>query len=608
MLMGCKQTNTNFDILIVGGGASGIMAGIQAARMGEKTLILEETEWLGGMLTSAGVSAIDGNYRLPSGLWEEFRQEIYAHYGGAEKVQTGWVSMVLFEPDVAAKILKKMADQEPNLSIQFKSKVLSADKTTEGWKVLLEKDAELKAFEVKVLVDATELGDIAKMVGVTYDVGMDSEVTTGEAIAPEISNEIIQDLTYVVILEEFSKGEDHTIPKPNNYDPSIFDCSCDVYCHDDGVPDRLWDCDKMMNYGRLPNNKIMINWPIKGNDYFVNAIDMSEEERKEHFELAKAHTKNYIYFLQTELGYANYGIAKNIFPTQDGFPMIPYHRESRRIHGEVQFTLNDLAQPFEQKSKLYRTGIAVGDYPVDHHHDAYYGTLDLPDLHFYPVPSYTLPLGTLIPKNTSNFIVAEKSISVTNLVNGTTRLQPVCILIGQAAGILAALSVEGNISPSEVSVRDVQQVLLDAGAYLMPYVDVSKENPFFTAIQRIGATGILKGEGKNVGWENLTLFYPDSLVKVKPLIKVIQNFEPRFNMEIQDEFLTYKQTFIISKKLSFFLPETRILNDAEILKFISKSDDFEMNQLLTRAEFCYFLDSIVNPFQKTVDLEGFFVN
>ena len=127
--MGCKQINTNFDILIVGGGASGIMAGIQAARMGEKTLILEETEWLGGMLTSAGVSAIDGNYRLPSGLWEEFRQEIYAHYGGAEKVQTGWVSKVLFEPNVAAKILKKMANREPNLSIQFNSKVLSADKT-----------------------------------------------------------------------------------------------------------------------------------------------------------------------------------------------------------------------------------------------------------------------------------------------------------------------------------------------------------------------------------------------------------------------------------------------------------------------------------------------
>ena len=97
------------DVLVVGGGASGTTAGIQAARLKCKTLIVEEFEWLGGMLTSAGVSAIDGNYNLPSGLWEEFRQELYAHYGGAKALKTGWVSNVLFEPSVADSILKKMA-------------------------------------------------------------------------------------------------------------------------------------------------------------------------------------------------------------------------------------------------------------------------------------------------------------------------------------------------------------------------------------------------------------------------------------------------------------------------------------------------------------------
>ncbi len=57
------------DVLVVGGGASGTAAGIQAARMGARTLIAEETLWLGGMLTSAGVSAVDGNYKLPSGIF-----------------------------------------------------------------------------------------------------------------------------------------------------------------------------------------------------------------------------------------------------------------------------------------------------------------------------------------------------------------------------------------------------------------------------------------------------------------------------------------------------------------------------------------------------------
>lgn len=57
------------DVLVIGGGASGVSAGIQAARMGAKTAIVEESPWVGGMLTAAGVSAIDGNYNLPAGMW-----------------------------------------------------------------------------------------------------------------------------------------------------------------------------------------------------------------------------------------------------------------------------------------------------------------------------------------------------------------------------------------------------------------------------------------------------------------------------------------------------------------------------------------------------------
>jgi NADPH-dependent 2,4-dienoyl-CoA reductase/sulfur reductase-like enzyme len=76
------------DVLVVGGGASGTAAGIQAARMGARTLIVEETAWLGGMLTSAGVSAVDGNYKLPSGIFGEFKDSLVAHYGSADALKT----------------------------------------------------------------------------------------------------------------------------------------------------------------------------------------------------------------------------------------------------------------------------------------------------------------------------------------------------------------------------------------------------------------------------------------------------------------------------------------------------------------------------------------
>ena len=60
LLTSCKSLPENkVDVLVIGGGASGVTAGIQSARMGANTLIIEETSWLGGMLTSAGVSAVE---------------------------------------------------------------------------------------------------------------------------------------------------------------------------------------------------------------------------------------------------------------------------------------------------------------------------------------------------------------------------------------------------------------------------------------------------------------------------------------------------------------------------------------------------------------------
>jgi len=107
---GHQQIET--DVLIIGAGASGTMASIQAARLGADVVVVEETPWVGGMLTSAGVAAIDGNHRMPSGLWGEFRSHLYAHYGGPDSVETGWVSNTLFEPHVGQRILADMMEEE----------------------------------------------------------------------------------------------------------------------------------------------------------------------------------------------------------------------------------------------------------------------------------------------------------------------------------------------------------------------------------------------------------------------------------------------------------------------------------------------------------------
>jgi len=131
ILFSCDDYN-EYDVIVVGGGAGGTSAAIQSARNGTKTLLIEKTNWLGGMLTSAGVSAVDGNYNLPSGFWGEFKDSLVSHYGDLEILKTGWVSNVLFEPKVGNEILKSIAKNEKNLKILFSSRVNSVFQSKDG--------------------------------------------------------------------------------------------------------------------------------------------------------------------------------------------------------------------------------------------------------------------------------------------------------------------------------------------------------------------------------------------------------------------------------------------------------------------------------------------
>ena len=527
----CSHSDDSVDVLIIGGGASGVTAGIQSARMGAATLIVEETAWLGGMLTSAGVSAVDGNYDLPAGLFGQFRGHLADYYGGLDSLKTGWVSAVLFEPSVGNKIFHEMVDAEKNLKVWHNATLVKLEREKDVWIAQIQmKDNTIKKIHAKILIDGTELGDIAKMCGVKYDVGMESRHDTKEDIAPEEKNNIVQDITYVAILKDY--GKDVTIPCPEGYNKDEFACACASHvCIMPKEPDRVWSKDMMITYGKLPNNKYMINWPIEGNDYYVNLIEMTREEREEALKYAKHYTMCFVYFLQHELGFNTLGLADDEYPTADKLPFIPYHRESRRIHGLVRFDLNHACEPFRQSQPLYRTCIAVGNYPVDHHHTRYHGYEELPNLYFHPIPSYGLPLGTLIPKDVEGLIVAEKSISVSNIINGTTRLQPMVMQIGQAAGALAALAVKEGKNIREVSVREVQNAILDGKGYLLPYLDVELDHPMFKSLQRIGSTGILKGIGKSVDWSNQMWFRADTLLLANEL-KGLGDVYPFVNKQV----------------------------------------------------------------------------
>jgi len=593
ILFSCDDYN-EYDVIIVGGGAGGTSAAIQSARNGAKTLLIEKTNWLGGMLTSAGVSAIDGNYNLPSGFWGEFKDSLVSHYGDLESLKTGWVSNVLFEPKVGNEILKSIAKNEKNLKILFSSSVSSVFQPKDDYYNFIVNSSK-GHFSSKVLIDATELGDILPMIKEDYDIGMDNIEMYDEDIAPKLKNDIIQDLTYVMVLKNYNKNV--KIEKPKNYDPSEFYCSTSsINCTESDK--ALWAPNQMMNYGKLPNDKIMINWPIYGNDYYSNLLEMNHDQREEVFKKAKEKSLKFLYYIQDELGFYNYSLSDEEYNTKDKFPLIPYYREARRIKGIVTFSLNYIKNPYDQKYPLYRTGILVGDYPVDHHHDAHPDKKSLPQLAFYPIPSYSLPLGSIISKKTSNFLVAEKSISVSNLVNGTTRLQPVVLQVGQIAGLIASESIKNNISTNEIDIRDIQTKILNNGGYIQPYLDVEKNHPFFKAYQRIGSTGILRATGLNIGWSNQTWFYPERSIVLDQLLKDLGNY-----YDLNKNPLSDLRTKTIFKWISL-VQNQEIKNQQKIWNALGLSN-FNSDRKINRGEFAIILDYFLNPFNNfKVDIKG----
>ena len=468
--LGC--TARQYDVVVVGGGTGGTAAAIEAARDGARVLVVEESPWLGGMLTSAGVSAFDGNYRLRGGIFGEFADSLAARYGGYEVLKSGWVSNILFNPAVGADILANMA-REAGVEVRFRNSVqsvrrLPAASGIDGtWRINLDDGSRVKA---RILIDGTELGDVALAAGA-------EELKDSRAF---------QDMTYVATVKYYD--HDVTIQEPEDYDPAHYADCC-----------ATWSAEMMLSYGKLPDGHIMLNWPQSGNDIYLEYLDMP---RGEVYRQAKNRTLGYVYYLQTVLGYRNLGIADDVYPSPDGLPFYPYYRESRRFAGRDTMTVEAAKSPYDYD--LYTRAVAVGDYPVDHHHNQHPLREELSHLWWGKIPSFSVPLGALVPVNVEDLLLCDKNISTSWEINGGTRLQPVVLGIGQAAGALAAIAVKTRRHPSEVPAAEVQAVLLDHGCYLLPFLDLKPDQPGFRELQEKGVRGEVKGRGRSIGWANET--------------------------------------------------------------------------------------------------------
>ncbi|MBD2082329.1 FAD-dependent oxidoreductase [Leptolyngbya sp. FACHB-17] len=481
------------DVLVVGGGTGGTAAAIQAARRGAKTILVSEFSWLGGMLTSAGVTAPDGNElaAFQTGIWGAFLRELEQRQPGG--LDNAWVSFFTYEPHIGAEIFADWVKVLPNLRwIQGETpeKVLRKDNR------ILGVEFQTVKVEAKITIDATELGDLLELGDIPYRWGWELQPEFNEPSAPIAPNTLTQTYpaqapTWVVVMRDFGESNAPEILKPLNYDPTKFEKAWTNY-----------GAEAFLNYGRLPGDRFMINWPISGNDYGEGLERLLNRETRTQFhQEAKDRSLSFAHFIQSQLG-NRYGLAEDTFPT-GALALHPYYRESRRLIGIATLREQDLL-PQERVAPLpYRVeaigceyaenfcqSIAIGNYANDHHYPS--GDIPLKPKSIrwggrWTGTPFTIPYSCLVPQTIDGFLVCEKNISVTHMANGATRLQPVVLGIGQAAGMAAALCIEQNCQPRELNVRSLQLALITdpaAPAAIFPLFNLSPSHPEWLYWQR----------------------------------------------------------------------------------------------------------------------------
>jgi hypothetical protein len=463
------------------------------------------------MLTAAGVSALDGNkHGAGGGLVHAFRERLADHYGSIDALFTGWISLYCYEPHVGHRILEEWVDDLDTLTVRRGMEVVSYTRDGDRRRVGLAPVPDAagpatcteatETVTCSVFVDATEYGDGLALADLPYRLGRESRDMLGEPAAPEEPDDEIQDLTYVATLTKTPGADPLPVTPQDRAHWDLFECSTRADCPDPD-PERLnhtiHEWDRFISYATLPNGKAMLNWPHHSND-FPAPVALFEDRyfRRRHLAAARKHTMQFVKYMHHELGHPEWQVATDEYPTADHLPPIPYIRESRRLVNDHILTQQDVVPDGDNpRAPVIDDTIAVGDYFLDHHHSKAHLPPDCRLVEDYPDNApFQVPPSVFFPKEDDRFLVGEKSIAVSHIVNGCTRLQPVVMLMGQALGAYAAFGARDDRPPRSVSTERVQNALLDAGCQLYIMYDVPTGHELFRPVQDLALAGILRAD------------------------------------------------------------------------------------------------------------------
>lgn len=493
-----------YDVAIFGATPSGIAAAIAARRAGiQHVALADPSAHVGGRFAETiGFGEVDRmKPESVGGLWTELRAKVDAHYG--KKTATP-------EPHVMEQILRAWLKAEGVVFVDRFQPVRADKKGAQLVRVYSEYRGRIEA---AVFIDATYYGDILPLAGVSFTIGREARAQYGESLAgvllklvnppgpidlPVMSSPIsglaadgktllphVQGLTTDV---REGEGDTHLqcanlyacltkdpanrleLAAPKNYNPAEFELLRREIT-------RLGKDAKFGFGGGVPHSKTKMNdgvnyllhWGLAGGADAYPAA--TPKERRRIWETHRDYTHRMIWFLRTDASVPEsirqnlqqWGLPKDEFADNAHWPYDLYAREGRRMIGDFVMTQRDLFADLTKPD-----AIALGSFPVDSHVVRRLATPDGKAVineggYLVIPPIYEIPYRALTPKaaECDNLLVTS-ALSSSRVAFNSLRVEPTWMMLGQAAGIAAAMTQKDKTTAQGVNAAELQKRLKQA--------------------------------------------------------------------------------------------------------------------------------------------------
>ena len=494
-----------FDVVVYGATSGGVIAAIAAAKQNLKVAIVEPGRHLGGM-TSGGLGRTDhGKKETIGGMSLEFYQRVGREYGK----DIVWY----FEPHVAEKVLKQWAE-EAGVKVYYGHRLRQEDSVKKRGNHLRELYTENGVgFAARIFMDATYEGDLLKRAKVSYTVGREGTAQFGESLAgvrpkdrghqfdfpvsayddkkvllPEIqttprgelgaADNKVQAYNFRMCLSDDPSNQVE-IPKPANYAAWRYELWLRWVDAFQQANKRLPRMNEFFIVSRLEReSKTDINnrGPFS-TDYIGASWTYPEATYEQRVQIWQAHidyTAGLFHFLQTEprvpgeiqKEMKRWGLCADEFIDTHHWPHQLYVREARRMVGDWVMTQKDVQTELTKPDV-----IGMGSYNSDSHNVQRFiqadGTVQNEGNMEVAVKPYQIPYRVLLPKKkeVANLLVPV-CVSSSHVTYSTLRMEPVYMILGQAAGVAARMAIDAEAAVQDIDTAALTQKLRAYGAVM----------------------------------------------------------------------------------------------------------------------------------------------